>query len=115
MKKISPVFKNDTDKLIALAMIIFSMFFIFIPALIVIFLPKNIISDTTYALAKAFFNFELLLFLISLTFIIPVIGWLLGVILGPILIIVNIIFIIINICAMAGNNEMKVPSFFEFI
>lgn len=115
MKTISPAFKDDTDKLIALTMVICSIFFIFIPSLLVIFLLKDKVSGCTMSLAKAFFNFELLLFLISLTFLIPVIGWLLGTILGPILIILNVVFVVINILAMAGNKEMKMPSWYEFI
>ena len=115
MKKISAAFKDDTDKLIALAMVVCSMFFIFIPALIVLFIPKDIKSECTHNLAKAFFNFELLLALISLIFIIPVLGWLIGAVLGPVMIIFNVIIVVINICAFAKNAELKVPVPFEFI
>ena len=115
MKSISPAFKDDTDKLISLAMLICTIFFFFIPSLIIVFLPKNLISDCTHNLAKAFFNFEILLFLISLIFIIPILGQLLGFILGPVLVILNIVFVVINICALAGNKEFKVPVLFEFI
>jgi len=115
MTKILPQFKDDTDKLITLAMIICSIFFIFIPSLIVIFIPKNYISESTYEIAKAFFNFELLLTIISLFFIVPVIGWIVGAIVAPILMIFNVIIVLINILALAGNKELSIPVPFKFI
>ena len=63
MRRFNPEFKDDKDRLITLAMLIASMFFVFVPSLIVIFIPKNYISETTYEVAKTLFNFELLLFL----------------------------------------------------
>ena len=64
MKAIAPVFKDDRDKLVAVATIILSLFFMFIPALLVVIFLREKISEGTYNIAKAFFNFELLLFLI---------------------------------------------------
>ena len=87
MRRFNPEFKDDKDRLITLAMLIASMFFIFVPSLVVIFIPKNYISETTYEVAKTLFNFELLLFLISLLFVIPIIGWIVGFIVAPILMI----------------------------
>ena len=115
MKRFNPIFKDDRDKLITLAMFITSMFFIFIPSLIVVFIPKEYISENTYSIAKTLFNFELLLFLISLLFLIPIIGWIAGFILTPVLMIFNVIIIIINLCAIAGNNELKIPEPYKFI
>lgn len=115
MKNIVPEFKDDRDKLITLAMIITSAFFIFIPSLIIIFIPKNYISETSYAIAKAFFNFELFMFLISLFFMVPIIGWIIGFIIAPIMMILNVIIVIINVLALANNKEIKVPVFYEFI
>jgi uncharacterized membrane protein len=115
MKKIIPVFKDDKDKLITLAMIVSSIFFVFVPSLIVIFIPKEYISDTTYTVSKAFFNFELLLFLISLLLLIPIVGWLAAIFVAPILAIINFIVIIINLCALAKNKEFKIPVPYEFI
>ena len=115
MKEITCEFKDDTDKLITLAMIILSAFFIFIPSLVVIFVPKQYISDSTYNIAKAFFNFELLLFIISLFFAIPIIGWIVGFIIAPFMMIVNVIIVIINLCALAKKSLIKVPVWFEFI
>jgi hypothetical protein len=115
MKQFDPIFKDDKDRLIALAMFILSIFAIFIPALVVIFIPKNYISENTYNIAKTLFNFELLLFLISLLFVIPVIGWIAGFILTPVLMIFNVIIIIINLCAIAGNNLIKIPEPYKFI
>ena len=48
MRRFNPEFKDDKDRLITLAMLIASMFFVFVPSLIVIFIPKNYISETTY-------------------------------------------------------------------
>ena len=115
MKNFTPQFKDDKDRLITLAMFITSMFFIFIPALIVIFIPKDYISETTYNIAKSLFNFELLLFLISLLFIIPIIGWIVGFIIAPLLMLWNIVIVVINLCAIAGNKELKIPEYYSFI
>ena len=115
MKTITAEFKNDTDKLITLAMMITSIFFVFIPSLIVIFIRKEYISESTYNIAKAFFNFELLMFLIALFFLIPIIGWLVGFIVAPIMTILNIIVVVINVCALAKKSEFKIPVGYEFI
>ena len=115
MKKVMPMFKDDQDKIIMIAMIIASMFFIFVPALIVVLLFKERISENSYQIAKMFLNFELLLFLISLIFALPLIGWILGVILGPIMMIFNIIICVINLCAITKAGEIKVPVPYEFI
>ena len=115
MRRFNPEFKDDKDRLITLAMLIASMFFVFVPSLIVIFIPKNYISETTYEVAKTLFNFELLLFLISLLFVIPIIGWIVGFIVAPILMIWNVIVIIINLCAFASNKELKIPEYYKFV
>ena len=115
MKNFAPQFKDDKDRLITLAMFIASMFFIFVPSLIVVFIPKDYISESTYEIAKSLFNFELLLFLISLLFVIPVVGWIVGFIVAPILMLWNVIIIIINLCAFASNKEIKIPEYYKFI
>lgn len=115
MKNIMPVFKSDSDKLITLVMVISSAFLVFVPSLIVIFVPKEYISETTYAIAKAFFNFELLLFLVSLLLLIPIIGWFAAIVVAPVLTLLNWIIVIINVCALAKNGEIKVPVPYEFI
>ncbi len=115
MRNFTPTFKDDKDRLITLAMFITSIFFIFVPSLIVIFIPKDYISESTYEIGKTLFNFELLLFLISLLFMIPVIGWIVGFIIAPLLMIWNVIIIIINLCAIAGNKELKIPEYYKFI
>ena len=66
MKIISPAFKDDTDKIIVLAMLILSIFFICIPPLVVILLLKNQITENSYDIAKALLNMEIAMFLISL-------------------------------------------------
>ena len=115
MRNFAPQFKDDKDRLITLAMFIASMFFIFVPSLIVVFIPKDYISESTYEIAKSLFNFELLLFLISLLFVIPIIGWVVGFIVAPILMLWNVIIIIINLCAFASNKEIKIPEYYKFI
>ena len=115
MKKITAEFKNDTDKLITLAMIVTSIFFVFIPSLIVIFIPKEYISESTYNIAKAFFNFELLMFLIALFFMVPIIGWIIGFFVTPIMMILNVIVVVINVCALAKDSEFKIPVVYDFI
>ena len=115
MKVITPIFKNDIDKLITLAMIICSLFFIFIPALLVIVCLRNYISESSYEISKAFFNFELLLFLIGLIFLIPVIGWIAWFVVSPILMIFNVVVIVIDICALAKGSDIKVPVMYEFL
>jgi hypothetical protein len=96
-------------------MLITTMFFIFVPSLIVIFIPKQYISESTYEIGKTLFNFELLLFLISLLFLVPIIGWIAGFIVAPILYIWNIVIIVINLCAMAGDGKIKIPEYYKFI
>ena len=115
MKKIMPAFKDEKDKLITVAMVIASMFLVFVPSLLIVLFGKNYISETSYEISKAFFNFELMLFLISSVFMVPVIGWFLGVVLGPIMMIFNIIICIINLCAIAKGDETKVPVKYEFV
>ena len=115
MEKIMPSFKDEKDKLIVVAMIIASIFFSFLPALVVVFFLKEFVSESSNNIAKMFFNFELLLFLISLIFVIPVVGWILGTILGPLMMIFNVIICIINLCAVAKGAETKVPVGYEFV
>lgn len=115
MKTIQAVFKDDRDRVITLAMLILSIFFIFIPPLVVIFLPKDYIGESTNEIAKTLFNFELLLFLISLIFLIPIIGWLFGLIASPILVIWNIVIIVINLCALSKDNVIKIPEPYKFM
>lgn len=115
MKKIMPVFKDERDKLITVAMIIASMFLVFVPSLLAVLFGKNYVSESAYEISKAFFNFELLLFLISLIFVIPVVGWILGTILGPLMMVFNIVICVINLCAVAKGDETKVPVGYEFV
>ena len=115
MKSVLPLFKDDRDKIITVAMVVASMFFIFIPALVVVLLLKERISESSYAIAKSFLNLELLLFLISLIFMIPVLGWFLGVVLGPLMMIFNVIICILALCAIVKGAEVKIPVPYEFI
>ena len=115
MKKILPLFKDDTDRMIIVFMLILSLFTLFIPSVIVILFLKDYISENSYSIAKSIFNMELLFFLISLCFAIPVIGWIAGLIIGPVLGIINIIVIILVLCNIAKQSEVKIPVLFEFV
>ena len=115
MKKIMPMFKDDQDKIIIIAMIVASMFFVFVPALLVVLLLKDKISENSYQIAKMFLNFELLLFIVALIFAVPVIGWLLGIVLAPLMTIFNIIICIVALCSATKGVEIKVPVLYEFI
>ncbi len=115
MKKFLVECKDDNDKLILILMLVASFFLSCLPALIVIVGLKKYISDSTYNIAKALFNFELLLLLIMLSFMIPVIGWFLGLILGPVICILNIVIIILDIIAVANKSELPIPVWFEFL
>ncbi len=115
MQILVPEFKDDKDRLITIGMILTSAFLSFVPSLIVIFIPKEYISESTYQIAKAFFNFELTLFIISLFTIIPIIGWICGIFILPIVMIVNVIVILLCIINISKNNQFKVPEIFKFI
>ena len=115
MKRFMPEFKDDTDKIILVAMFISSIFFVFIPPLVVILLLKEKASESTYEISKAFLNFEIGMFLISLLFIIPVIGWLIGIIGAPVLAIINIVVIVVALCDIAKGAEVKIPVIYDFI
>ena len=115
MKNFVPAFKDDKDRLITIAVLILSIFFYVFPSLITIFVPREYISESTYEISKALFNFELFIFLISLLFLVPIIGWIVGFFVAPVLMIWNIIVIIINLCAIAGNKELNVPEPYKFM
>ena len=115
MKVITPVFKDERDKIAAVATILLSLFFVFIPALLVVLFLKEKVSVGTYEIAKAFLNFELMLFIISLFFAIPIIGWLLAIILAPLMCIYNAIIVILALCAVGKGAEVKIPVWYEFV
>ncbi|MBR6298628.1 MAG: DUF4870 domain-containing protein [Candidatus Gastranaerophilales bacterium] len=116
IKKFPIEFKDDTDRIIIVAMFICCFFpLLFIPPLVVILLLKKFISEKSYNIAKAFFNFQLLMFLISLIFVIPVVGWMLAIVAAPILYIANIVIIILALCSIIKGGEMKIPVPFEFV
>ncbi|MEE3350100.1 MAG: hypothetical protein VZR09_08680 [Candidatus Gastranaerophilaceae bacterium] len=115
MKNFVAEYKDDTDKLILLIMIISSYFLFCLPAFIVIVGLKKYISESTYNITKAIFNFELLLLLICLTCLIPLIGWILGIFITPIIFILNIIIITLNIIAIAKKSNLQIPVWFEFL
>ena len=115
MKKIIPVFKDERDKLITVAMVVASMFLVFVPSLLIVLFGKNYVSESSYEISKAFFNFELLLFLVSLIFIIPIIGQIIALILAPLMMILNVVMCVINLCAIGKDSEIKLPVPYEFI
>ena len=115
MKKIMPTFKDERDKAITVTLIILSIFLFFIPSLLAVIFLKEQLSESAYSIAKGFFNFELMLFLVSLLFVIPIIGWIVGFILTPLMVILNVIIGILALCSIAKNTEIKLPSWYEFI
>ena len=117
MKNISviPEFNSDNDRLITIGTIILSICLSFIPPLITVLFAKSSISESSYRIAKALFNFELLLFLISLISVIPIIGWIVGIILIPILVIYNAIILLVALLAIAKQQEVKIPVMYEFL
>ena len=112
MKVFSPAFRDDQDKITVLLVVLASLFFTCFPALIIVLFLKDKVSENSYAIIKALFNFELVLFLalLLLTFI-PVISWLVNIA----VLIFNVIVILQNVFAIAKNSEIKFPSWFEFI
>ncbi|MBR6127323.1 DUF4870 domain-containing protein [bacterium] len=115
MKRVMPSFKDETDRLFIVGTLVASIFFMFIPSLLLVLFAKERMSESSYQIAKDIFNFELLLFLVSLIFMVPVIGWLIGFILGPIMIIFNVIIMVINLCAISENRETKIPVWYTFM
>ena len=115
MTKIMPVFKNDEDKIITVITLLTSIFFIFLPSLLAMLCFKDKLSNEAYLVVKSVFNYELFLFIISLFFIIPVIGWLAGLVIAPLFAIWNTIVMIIGLCSIAKNKEVSIPVPYEFV
>lgn len=115
MKIVPSIFASDRDKIIAVTMSILTLFFMFVPALLVVFLLKEYVSENTYQLAKALLNLELLLFLISLFFAIPIIGWALGIFMAPLICIFNVVLVIIILGKISKGEDIKIPVPYEFI
>ena len=113
--KIIPEFRDDNDKIIVVGILILSMFFFFFPSLLSVLCLKNSMSENSYRIAKSVFNFELFLFLVSLIFMIPILGWLLSIVFCPILMIVNIIVLVVALTSIAKKTEVNIPTFYEFI
>ena len=113
--KIIPGFKDDTDKIIAISMAICTVFVSFFSPLIVILFLKERISEQSYSITKAFLNYEIFLALISLIAIVPIIGWIVGLFLIPVLYIWNIVVVLLAVCAMVKQNEVSVPVLYTFI
>ncbi|MBE7703180.1 MAG: hypothetical protein E7Z89_03920 [Cyanobacteria bacterium SIG28] len=115
MKKIQPTFNDDRDKMFAVATVILSIFLFFVPSLVVVLLFREQVSDSTYQICKSFLNLEILLLIISFLFVIPIIGWLLGVVLGPLLVCFNALICLINLFAIAKQEVVRIPVPYEFI
>lgn len=115
MTKIMPAFRNEDDRIITIAVILTSIFFVFIPSLIAILCLKDKLSDEACGIIKSIFNFELFIFIISLFFMIPIIGWFAGFFITPVLAIWNAIVMIIALCSIAKGKEVSVPVPYEFL
>ena len=113
--KIVPEYKDDTDKIITIMMAVCVLFASFISPLVVILALKEKITAQSYEITKAFLNFELFLALISLIAIVPVVGWIIGFILIPILYIWNILVVVFAVCALVKKTEVSVPVPYAFI
>ena len=113
--KLLPEYKDDTDKIIVIATAVCSLFVSFISPLITVLALKQYITTQSYEIAKAFLNFELFLALISLIAIVPVLGWIIGVFLIPILYIWNVIVVVLAVCSMVKKTEISVPVPYAFI
>ena len=123
MEKFIPEFKDDNDKLIMMTMFLSALIFMFISPLVVMLACKNVISETSYKITKAFLNFEILLLIVSILFVIvsmiPVIGWIVGILIGGIfglvLYIANVVIILMAVFAISQKQEVKIPVLFQFI
>ena len=115
MTNIEAVFRDDNDKMIIVGMFVLSIFFFILAPLLVILCGKQYISENSYRIAKALFNLELLLFLLSLISLIPILGWIVGFFMVPILMIINILTIILNLCAIAKRGTIRIFAPYEFI
>lgn len=115
MTKIMPVFMNEDDRIITLAVLLTSLFFIFIPSLIAVLCLKDKLSEEALRIIKSVFNYELFLFIISLFFMIPLVGWIAGFVIAPLLAIWNAIVIIIALCSIAKDKEVNIPVPYEFL
>ena len=115
MKSVIPRFRDENDKLASVAVVLLSMFFFFIPSLLLVIFGKNYVGESTYEISKSLFNFELFIFLVSLISIIPILGWLIGIILIPILYIWNIVVTVLALCAIGKGSEVKIPVLYEFV
>ena len=123
MKKFMPEFKDDNDRTIMVFMILATIFLTFISPLVVTMAMKEHISESSYNISKAFLNFELLLLIVSVIFIIvcliPGIGWVIGFLLGSIIWtgiwVFNVVIAIMALFAISQDKEVSVPVWFEFV
>ncbi|MBR6098426.1 DUF4870 domain-containing protein [bacterium] len=123
MEKFVPEFKDDNDRMIMIIMIIASIFFMFVTPMVVSLALKDQISESSYNISKAFLNFEILLLIVSLIFVIicmvPIIGWIVGFVLGSIvwtvIWIFNVVIVLMAVFAIAQNKEVQIPVWFKFV
>ena len=113
--KIMPEYKDDTDKIITIITAVCTVFCSFIAPLITVLLLKQYLSSQSYEIAKAFLNFEIFLALISLIAIIPIVGWIAGMFIIPILYIWNVLVVVLAVCSMVKKTEVNVPIPYAFI
>ena len=113
--KIVPEYKDDTDKIIVISTAVCSLFVSFIAPLVTVLAFKKYITAQSYEITKAFLNYELFLALISLIAIIPILGWIIGAFLIPILYIWNVIVVVLAVCSLVKKTEVSVPVPYAFI
>lgn len=117
METIMPLFKDENDKTIMIISLILTIFFCFIPFLLVFLLLKDKLSENSVAISKAYLNFELLLFIISIGInLIPILGQIIGILfIFPAVLILNLIFPIWSALSISNNQPVKVPVLIKFI
>lgn len=113
--KIIPEYKDDTDKIIMLTMTACTLFACLFSPLVVILAFKDNMTSQSYDITKALLNYEIFLALISLIAIVPIVGWIIGIFLIPILYIWNVIVIILTLCALVKKSEVNIPVPYAFI
>ena len=114
MEKIMPIFRDENDKLLTIIALIASIFLPVIPFLVLFFLKDNL-SENSFAITKAFLNFEILLFVISLICWVPIVGWIICLIFGPIILLINAVIMLMGILSILNNKEVCIPKIVTLI
>ncbi len=115
METIMPVFKNEEDKTIVILTLVLAIFLGFLAPLIVMLFFKEKLSENSFSIVKTLLNFELMLLLFCIIFMIPIVGWLIATIGAPVVAIINLIFPIMALVAVINQQAVKFPVLFKFV